>query len=133
MNQHVIKYDNVWLQTDEFKTKINWVADVTRASTHSLEWAKTFENDYFHDNKIVEIRTFDEAVQEGRRALARDLKSTWTNRFSDTITGGYEGSFTRDGVDINALMYYSMNISVWEAVQRFVKEFKLTKKQRKTK
>lgn len=73
----IVRYGNVWLQTDDIATKIDWVNERAEASLHTRQWAENFKERMRLEHKTVSVYTLADAMEEARKRCQQNLRSAY--------------------------------------------------------
>jgi hypothetical protein len=128
----VVQYGNVWLQTDDITTKINWVDERAEASYHTREWAERFQERMRLESKRVHILTVEEAMKQARDRCQQQLRAAYFYAVEAEVRRLHPNvSFHIKGVGCAAWCFivdinFAKGVPVEKAVRKFLKEYKRT-------
>lgn len=126
VKEYVIRCGNHWLQTDDHLTKPEWT-HLAQATLHTKKWAEDFAKSQLKLNTRVEVILATKAIEDEREAGLQKVRSRWNSAFEDLVRQTFIG-YTTDGLWVNCHMYFSMGITVPDAVERFGKSLKLQRR-----
>ena len=123
----VIRYGNRWLQCDPHGEHMEWVSDLARATTLSQGIGERVRQQGEDRRHSYEVFSYLDAVHQEQQAAKGFVFNRWRAEFESEIARLWpKKKFTRDGIDVNAHMFFGQGLAVSTAILHFAKSFKLT-------